>query len=202
MKEALFPGSSTPSPFRPDQILSEASWCLSSTSMEVESAGFFYIPAVNNLKLINQNFSNQYFYQRESVAINRISGLGYLHMFSYQMTQFLPENIIHLIQQTHRLVQIIKRKVLCKLHNTPLDILATDFKIHSINLHNKNLQFCFTRSGSVYNTHLTFCSTIFIQKIMYFSSLEIFVLHTNLKLNHLTISMAQKCLFYIRNIII
>lgn len=39
MKAALFPGSPTPSPFRPDQILSEASWCLS--SMEVES-GFLH----------------------------------------------------------------------------------------------------------------------------------------------------------------
>lgn len=43
MKEALFPGSPIPNPFRPDQILSEASWCLSSTSMEVESVGFFFL---------------------------------------------------------------------------------------------------------------------------------------------------------------
>lgn len=41
MKAALFPGSPTANPFRPDQILSEASGCLSSTSMEVES-GFLY----------------------------------------------------------------------------------------------------------------------------------------------------------------
>lgn len=41
MKAALFPGSPTPNPFRPDQILSEASGCLSVTSMEIES-GFLH----------------------------------------------------------------------------------------------------------------------------------------------------------------
>lgn len=41
MKAALFPGSPTSNPFRPDQILSEASWCLPSTSMEVVS-GFLH----------------------------------------------------------------------------------------------------------------------------------------------------------------
>lgn len=38
MKAALFIGSPTPNPFRPDQILREASKCLSLTSMEVEPA--------------------------------------------------------------------------------------------------------------------------------------------------------------------
>jgi len=41
MKAALFPRSSTPNPFRPNQILSEASGCLSLTSVEVES-GFLH----------------------------------------------------------------------------------------------------------------------------------------------------------------
>lgn len=37
MKAAVFPGSPTPNPSRPDQILSGGGGCLSSTSMEVES---------------------------------------------------------------------------------------------------------------------------------------------------------------------
>lgn len=51
MKAALFPGSPTPNPFRPDEILSEAAGACLQLQWKLNQV--FYIPAVNNLKFIN-----------------------------------------------------------------------------------------------------------------------------------------------------
>lgn len=150
MKAALFPGSPTPNPFRPDQILSEASGCLPLPSVEVESGS---LPTCSKqLELINQGIFNQHFYRRESVAINRISGLGYLHMFSSTKTQFSPQNSIH---SADSLTTLDHQKEKCYANRATLPCTYEQQIFQSIHLHKENPWYCFMRSGWVALKHVS-----------------------------------------------